>query len=271
MQDDYIKILGLFASQFSGTVWEQAQVLVTGAILARGQRTVASALRVMGLGDRSEFENYHRVLNRAEWCERRVSQIMLKLVIEMFAPGEIVIGGDETIERRRGEQIAAKGIYRDPVRSSKSHFVKASGLRWVTMMVLAGVPFAQRIWALPFMTILAPSERFHQRTGRRHKKLTDWMRQGLLQVRRWLPDRRVIFVGDAGYAVLELLWRMTQLKNPIIMVTRFRMDAALYEPAPERLPGKKGRPRKKGDRKPSLLSLAANPDTVWTAHIVRYW
>jgi hypothetical protein len=93
----------------------------------------------------------------------------------------------------------------------------------------------------------------------------------LLQVRRWLPNRRIIFVGDAGYAVLELLWRMTQLKAPIIMVTRFRMDAALYEPAPERLPGKKGRPRKKGVRKPSLLSLAANPDTIWTQHIVRYW
>jgi hypothetical protein len=271
LQDDYIKILAMFASQFSATVWEQAQVLVTGTILARGQRTVASALRVMGLGDRKDFENYHRVLNRAEWCARTVSQILLKLVIETFAPGEIVIGGDETIERRRGDQIAAKGIYRDPVRSSKSHFVKASGLRWVTMMVLAGVPFAHRIWALPFMTILAPSERFHQRTGRRHKTLPDWMRQGLLQVRRWLPDRRIIFVGDASYAVFDLLWRMTQLKNPIIMVTRFRMDAALYEPAPERLPGTKGRPRKKGARKPSLLSVVASPDTVWTEHVVRYW
>ena len=145
MQDDYIKILAMFASQFSATVWEQAQVLVTGTILARGQRTVASALRVMGLGDRKDFENYHRVLNRAEWCARTVSQILLKLVIETFAPGEIVIGGDETIERRRGDQIAVKGIYRDPVRSSKSHFVKASGLRWVTMMVLAGVPFAQHV------------------------------------------------------------------------------------------------------------------------------
>lgn len=110
MQDDYIKIPGLFASQFSTTVWEQAQVLVTGTILARGKRTVASALRVMGFGDCEEYENYHRVLNRAQWCARRVSEILLKLVIETFAPGEIVIGGDESIERRRRKQIAAKGI-----------------------------------------------------------------------------------------------------------------------------------------------------------------
>lgn len=271
MQDDYIKLLGMFASQFSPRVWTQVQVLVTGTILARGQRTVASALRVMGLSETKHFVNYHRVLNRAVWCARSLSQIVLKLVVETFAPGEIVMGGDDTLERRRGEQIAAKGIYRDPVRSSKSHFVKASGLRWVTMMVLAGVPFAQRIWALPFMTILAPSARFYSQTGRRHKTLTDWMRQGLLQVRRWLPNRRIVFVGDGGYAVLELLLRMTQLTQPIIMVIRFRMDAALYDPAPPRLPGQKGRPRKKGARTPSLLSVVANPDTGWTDHSVRYW
>jgi hypothetical protein len=64
----------------------------------------------MGVGDQKDFENYHRVLNRAEWCARTVSQILLKLVIETFAPEEIVIGGDETIERRRGEQRAARGI-----------------------------------------------------------------------------------------------------------------------------------------------------------------
>lgn len=271
MQDDYIKILAMFANQFSPMVWKQVQVLVTGTILARGQRTVASALRVMGLSEEVHFENYHRVLNRAVWCARSLSQTMLKLVVEAFAPDEIVIGGDETLERRRGEQIAAKGIYRDPVRSSKSHFVKASGLRWVTMMVLAGVPFAQRIWALPFMTMLAPSARFYAHTGRRAKTLTDWMRQGLLQVRRWLPNRRIIFVGDGGYAVLELLLRLTQLTRPIIAVTRFRMDAALYAPAPPRQPGQKGRPRKKGARKPSLLSVVVNPDTAWTEHVVRYW
>ncbi len=106
-----------------------------------------------------------------------LSRILLRVLVQIFAPsGEIVIGGDETIERRRGDQIRAKGIYRDPVRSSKSHMVKTSGLRWVTVMMLTHIPFAERIWALPFMTVLAPSERYFEKRSRRHRKLTDVMR-----------------------------------------------------------------------------------------------
>jgi hypothetical protein len=271
LPDKFTQILMMFAVHFTPQVWRYARVLVIGAILARNQRTVCAVLRVMGLSDERRFENYHRVLNRAVWSAHAVGRTLLRVLIQTFAPeGDILIGGDETIERRVGQLIRAKGIYRDPVRSSHSHLVKASGLRWVTIMLLTCVPFAQRIWALPFLTLLAPSERFYG-NRRAHKKLTDWMRQALLQIRRWLPDRKIIFVGDTGYAVLELLARMTRLANPITMVTRFRMDAALYDPAPPRQPGQKGRPRKKGARQPTLLAVAADPATVWTDHVVRCW
>ena len=81
-------------------------------------------------------------------------------LIAAFAPtGPVVLGVDDTIARRRGKRIRAKGIYRDPVRSSKDHFVKASGLRWLSLMLLAPIPWAKRVWALPFLTALAPSER----------------------------------------------------------------------------------------------------------------
>jgi hypothetical protein len=179
-----------------------------------------------------------------------------------------------------GQRIRATGIYRDPVRSSHSHFVKASGLRWVTVMLLACVPFApfapfaQRIWALPFLTVLAtvlaPSERFYGQR-RAHKKLTDWMRQALLQLRRWLPDRTIIFVADSSHAVLDLLGRVIRLPNPITMVIRFRIDAALYAPAPPRAHGQKGRPRKQGVRLPTLLTIAADSTKVWMDCIVRCW
>ena len=272
MQNEYSKVLALFAKHFTASVWQHAQILLTGAILARGQRTVAALLRVMGLSDEQHFVNYHRVLNRAGWSSLAISQMLLQLLVQVFVPsGPILIGGDDTIERRRGEQIKAKGIYRDPVRSSHSHFVKASGLRWLTLMLLVPIPFAERVWALPFLTVLAPSERFYQGKGRAHKKLTDWMRQTLLQVRRWLPGRPIIFVADSSYAVLELLWRMTQLANPITMVVRFRMDAALYEPAPPRQKGQKGRPRKKGERLPSLEQVAASAKTLWKSHVIGCW
>lgn len=272
MQTEYTNVLALFAIHFSAQLWPLVQTLVTGAILARGQRTVTAVLRVMGLSAEQHFVNYHRVLNRACWSSHAVSRTLLCLLVTTFVPaGPIVIGGDETIERRRGSQIKAKGIYRDPVRSSHSHFVKASGLRWVTLMLLALIPFAERSWALPFLTILAPSERYYEKSVRAHKKLTHVMRQALLQVRRWLPDRTLVFVADSSYAVIEFLWQMTQLAQPITMVVRFRMDAALYEPAPARLPSHKGRPRKKGKRLPTLLTVAANAKTVWTTQVMRHW
>lgn len=272
MHEDYIRILALFACHFTPPTWQQARVLVTGAILAHGQRTVAAVLRVMGLSDESHFVNYHRVLSRAVWSAIAVSRTLLALMIMTFAPGgTVVIGGDETIERRRGDEIEALGIYRDPVRSSHSHFVKASGLRWVTLMVLVPIPFAQRVWALPFLTVLAPSERYYARSARTAKKLTDWMRQALLQVRRWLPGRRLVFVADSSYACLALLQRMVRLPQAITAVVRFRLDAALYEPAPERRPGQLGRPRVKGKRLPSLAHVASDVATAWTSHVIPYW
>ncbi len=83
--------------------------------------------------------------------------------------------------------------------------IKASGLRWLSAMLLVPIPWAGRVWALPFLTVLAPSERYAREHGRRHKRLTDWARQILLRGARWLPDRRIIAVADSSYAALELL------------------------------------------------------------------
>jgi hypothetical protein len=136
-------------------------VLLAGAILAIGSRTVAAALCVMGLSQERQFQKYHRVLNRAKWSALAGSRRLLLALIDAFAPeGPLLMVLDDTIERRRGAKIAAKGIYRDPVRSSHSHFVKASGLRWLCLMLLAPIPWAGRCWALPFCSALAPSERY---------------------------------------------------------------------------------------------------------------
>ena len=167
---EIVRVLRVFDDVFSERVWDWVQVLVIGAILTPGQRAVAAVLRVMGLSGERQYQNYHRVLNRARWSSRELSRRLLVVLVETFVSVDepVVIGMDETIERRRGAKIAAKGIYRDPVRSSKSHFVKASGLRWISMQVLAEVPWAGRIWGLPFLTVLAPSYRYNKARGRRH-------------------------------------------------------------------------------------------------------
>jgi hypothetical protein len=215
---------------------------------------------------------YHRVLNRAVWSSREASRVLLGLLVEAFVPeGPLVLGIDETLERRRGKKISAKGIYLDPVRSSREHFVKTSALRWVCLTLLVPVPWASRVWSLPFLSALAYSERYAEEQGKRHKTLTDWAGQLLLLVRRWYPEREIVAVADGGYAALKLLDRCRRLSEPITFITRLRLDAALYEPAAPRHCGQIGRPRLKGDRLPNLSVLAQDPTTDWAPITLSNW
>ncbi len=256
-------VLSEFAPAIYGQpTWYKAEVLVTGAILATGKRTVSAVLRVMGLSQERNYPKYHQVLSRAVWSGLEIAAILLRLLLKTFAVGgPLVFGIDETIERRRGEKIAAKGIYRDPVRSSKSHFVKASGLRWMSVMWLTTIPFAQRVWALPFLTALAPSERSYQERRRKAKTITDWARQLVFQLRRWLPNQALVVVGDSAYAALEFLHACATLKRPVTVITRLRLDAALYDPPPPY--SGRGRPCKKGARRPTPQQRLDDPSTVW--------
>jgi hypothetical protein len=268
-----IHVLRQFEAVFSERVWDYAKVLLVGAILAPGIRTVTGALRVMGLHTETQFQNYHRVLNRATWSSRALSRILLRLLIRTFVPPDapIVVGLDEHIERRRGATIAAKGIYRDAVRSSKSFFVKTSGLRWVSMMLLTPIPWAKRVWALPFLTVLAPSERYHLQRGKRHKTLPDHARQMIKQLRRWIAERALVVVADSTYAVIELLAACARLPQAVTVVTRLRLDAALYDPPSERTPGTRGAPRKKGTRQPTLAKRLVAPETLWEQVTVAWY
>jgi hypothetical protein len=154
----------------------------------------------------------------------------LGLLLDAFVgEGPLILGIDETLERRYGKRISARGVYRDPVRSTHETFVKSSGLRWVCMMLLVEIPWASRVWTLPFLSALAPSERYAAKRGRRHKKITEWAWQMLLMVRRWYPQREIVAVADRAYASLKLLESCRKLSNPITFITRLRLDAALYE------------------------------------------
>ena len=263
--DVIVPILQPFSTLFQRRTWTKAQLLLFGAILSPRKRTITSALRVMGLGGDYGFAKYHHVLNRAVFSPLQLSRVLLLLLVQHLGrDGEpMVFGIDETIERRRGRRISALGVYRDAVRSSESHVVKTTGLRWISLMWLANIPWAHRTWALPVLTALAPSEQYHRQVGLQHKRITDWARQMILQLRRWLPTRRIVVVADRNYAALELLNFCQSLTQPVTFITRLRLDAALYEPPPTRLPGQIGRPRVKGQRLPSLIDLLDNDDVNW--------
>ncbi len=258
-----------FQPLFSKPVFNHVHLMLIGALLAPGKRTVTAVLRIMGLEQQKRFHKYHRVLSRDRWSARKAGQILLEQLLRRFAPeGPLVFAIDETIERRRGTKIKAKGIYRDAVRSSKGHFVKASGLRWISLMLLTPIRWADRIWALPFLTVLAPSQRYHQEQGKRHKKLTDWARQMILQLRRWLPDRPLIVVADSTYAVLAFL---DAVHEHVCFVTRLRLDAALYDWPEVPPPGKRGPKPKKGKRLPKLDAVLIDAKTKWQRLKVSQW
>jgi hypothetical protein len=119
--------------------------------------------------------------------------------------------------------------------------------------------------------VLAPSERYYQGRKRAHKKLTAWAQQAVLQVRRWLPTRDLVIVAESSFAVIPLLARMRRLPNPVCVITRFRLDAGLYEPAPARKPHQQGRTRVKGQRLPTLESIAQQRKTRWTRLTIPEW
>ena len=137
------------------------------------------------------------------------------------------------------------------------------------MMLLAPIPWARCVWALPFLTVLAPSERYYQARELRHKLLTDWARQMVCQLRRWLPKRKLMVVGDSTYAALDFLHYCQSLRQPVTVITRLRLDAGLYKPAPP-YPGI-GRPRVKGQRLPRLRQIAADPHTAWQRVTVHWY
>jgi len=258
LPNDMFALLASFAPLFSRRVWRYVPVLVVGALLTPGRRMVSTALRSVGLGQIAHFQNYHRVLNRAVWSSLAASHILLDLLVQTFVPqGPLVFGIDETIERRRGAKIAAAGIYRDPVRSSHSHFVKVNGLRWIAVMLLVPIPWASRVWALPFLTVLAPSDRYAQERGARHKPVPVWARQVMRQIHRWCPDRTLVVVGDRAYATLELL---DALRPIATVVTRLRLDARLFAPPPPRAKSQKGRPRLVGARQPTPAARSGMDD-----------
>jgi hypothetical protein len=261
LPSEMVAILAAFAPLFSDRVWVHAQALVVGTLLATGTRTVTSALRILGLSQETHFTNYHRVLDRAAWCPLAASRILLGLIVVTLVPRDwpIVLAADDTIERRHGRRIRAKGCYRDAVRSSKEMVIKCFGLKWVSMMVLVRFPWNRRVQALPFLTVLCWPESAQRR--RAHKTSIDCVQQMVLQVRRWFPGRRIVLVLDGGFAAVKLARACRRYR--VALVCRSRLDAGLYDPPGEPPRSKRGRKPKKGPRQVKLNEWTRREDTPW--------
>jgi hypothetical protein len=256
---DILAVLAPFASEFSRPTWKNIQILLIGAILCRGPRRISSILRVMGL-------KYHRVLSRAKWDGLRLAKILLSLLLQLLPSSwPILIAVDETLERRQGRKIKAKGLYRDAVRSSQSNVVISSGLKWESMALIVPLPWCKRPWALPFLTVLAPSKRANEVAGKRHKTSIDWTKQMVTVISRWLK-RPWILVGDGAYACMDLA--ITCVARGVALISRLRLDAQLFDfPVFEKK--KLGRKPIKGQRI-CLKELLKDATKIWCKETV-FW
>lgn len=297
---ELLSLIVVFQPLFTKPTWENAKVLLLGALLACGKRTVTACLRVVGLGDEEHFQNYHRVLNRAKWSALDGARILLGLIILVFAFAAqevIILAADDTIERRRGKKIKQLGCYRDPVRSSQKHIIKCFGLKWVSLAVMVKLPWAARPWALPFFTVLCPAQLEEQplkvcryrirrrarkgkmrksraktivkkkfvaggKTPRQHKTAVDILMTMIRLAHRWMPERAKVLVVDGGYAAIKLALTCALLRNTAL-VMRFHWDAALHHPPTEKPQGCRGPQALKGARQRSPQEWARRKDTKW--------
>ena len=258
-----IAALAPFAPLFTQPTWRKALVLLLGTLLAHGPRTVTVALRLMGYATDPRFSRVHQVLNRARWSPLAVSHCLLRCLLTRLVPADAVLTFviDEHLERRWGPQITKRGHYRDPARSSKPRAVASSGLRWICVALLVPLPWTQRVWALPFLTILTTPPAQDQANGHLHKTTGAWAQQVVRLLRRWLPTRSLQLLGDTAYASLDLA--AVCVAAQVVLVAPFHLDAGLFDPAPPRAAQTSRKPRVIGARQPQLAGIAPDPATVW--------
>lgn len=265
LSPEILTLLSIFAPAMTAPTYRNALVLLWGTILAPGRRTVASALRVLGLDAAGDYSKYHRVLSRGRWSPMLMSRLLLGLLILLFVPAGAVLQvvADDTLERRRGRRIAYKGWFYDAARSVGKSVATSLGIRWLCLSLLVDVPWSQRPWALPFLVVPLLSEATCRRLRRPHRSGVEWTAFLIERVRRWHPERAVLLVGDGAFASIDLLQRCQQLPRPVRLVSRLRLDAVLHDPPGEQPKSKRGPKPKKGPRQPSLRQRWTDPKTSW--------
>jgi hypothetical protein len=262
LPEPIVSIIRSFSSLFSRSVFSHALELVVGAILSRGKRTVTSALRMVGRDQDQKFPEYHYVLSCAKWSALSAARILLGLLTRIIPDNEaLTFVVDDTVERRNGKKIKARGCYRDAVRSSQKLIVNCFGLKWLSLTLLVKFPWCKRRWALPVLTILQYSEKTDKANDKRHKTSVDWTVQLVRTLRRWVPTRDMFLVADGAFASISLCTAC--IKNQVTLVSRLKLNGCLYDLPPERKLGTRGRRRLKGDRLRPIREILSLNDLPW--------
>jgi hypothetical protein len=287
-------VLDQLAPVFFQPTYQRFLVLLVAAILTTGRRNVSNLLRtVPGLapGDPS---SYHRVFSRRRWSALRLARLLAKFILDHYVPdGPVFLAGDDTVDEHRGAKVHGKGCHRDPVRSTHAFTAYRWGHKWVVLTILVQFPFAVRPWALPVLVALYRSAertksksrkakdktkaKAKQRARRkaqaakpRHKTPSELMRQLLALLIHWFPDRQFVFAGDGGYGTHALARFAHRHRRHLSLVSLFYPNAGLYDPPPEVVGKRNGRPRKKGAQRPAPEAVVAATPEPTTLNVSWY-
>lgn len=246
-----IAILDAFRGQFRAGVFKRLSILAIGAILCPKLRTVSRCLRVMGLGQTSNYSSYYYALNRAKWSCIALSRVLLYLMLKLLnTSGVLQFTLDDSLVRRYGKRIRMKGRHHDAVRSRGRYKVVTPGLRWLSLQLLCQLPWSERLWSLPVLTIPCLTEKTCLKENFRYRSLAQRSCLILRLLRRWLPHHAIMVLADNGFQSAQLFREAEQLG--ITLITRSRSDICLFDPPSAQPKGKRGPKPKKGARQTSL-------------------
>ena len=269
--DPLLMLLQSEASVFTRPTFGHVLLLVCGTLLTSGRRTVTAALRAVGRGEERHFTTYHRVLNRAVWSPFSLSRILLKLLAKTFlAPNApLILLIDGTLERRWGKRIAYKGRFHDAVRSASGHVQTSEGIHWLCVMLLVRIPWCQRPWALPVLSVPTLTPATSAKLGKRHRTTAQAAQILIALIRRWYPEREIVLIGDGGFAATSLGHTCRRLQ--VRFVSRLLLTAQLYDPVPPQPKGKPGVKPKKGPRQAKLTQRVTNRATAWFSQEIAWY
>jgi len=270
----FVDLLQHFAPVFTAPTFQTCLQVVTGWILSHRHRYVTDVIFSGGNVDNGHWCRFHRFFSHAAWDLDVLSMYLAKLVVTIFTLGGTLLWAvDDTLCRKRGLTLYGAGMHHDPLISSKAKPLVSWGHDWVVLSLLIVHPFwaPSKVFALPIAFRLYRNRQgvTKGKKGKSRKRKVDPNHRTRPQlavelislVAAWFPHNEILVTGDSAYGGKSVL---SNLPANVHLISHVHAKGALYAPAPPPVPGRRGAPRKKGKRLPSMADWAADAKKPWT-------
>jgi hypothetical protein len=275
LPDSFLHLLTAFAPCFHAPSYANFTALLAGWVHCLGRHTVTAVVLAAGAMETQHVSTFHRFFARAQWSLDQVGRVLFMLALPWIPAGQdVLLLGDDTLARKGGKCIALGSMHHDPLRSSRAKPFFSFGHVWVVLAVWVPLPMDRaRGFALPILVRLyvgakrggQTDGRARATTGKRRQAAEaayptearptklELLREMVAVVASWAGSRRICLACDSAYAARTIL---EDRPGSVQVVSRLRLDAALWSPPPPRRRGQRGRPRRKGRRLPSPKATA---------------